>query len=66
MTFWIFRFSNNKCYVFSCDYVCVIYIIVGCIFNVASTSINSTSRLDDGTFERIRISRTVVSVSEYF
>ena len=42
------------------------YIYVERIFNVAITKIISTSRLDDGTFERIRISRTVVSVSEYF
>ena len=28
MTFWISRFSNNKCYVFSCDYVCVNFIFL--------------------------------------
>ena len=52
-----FRVSINKCYVFSCYYICVlmpvsVYISFGRIFNVAVTRIISTSRLDDRTFDQ--------------
>ena len=52
-----FRVSINKCYVFSCYYICVIvsvlvYISFGRIFNVAITRIISTSRIDDRTFDQ--------------